>query len=326
MQEEPVSTDGGFDTQNTSFWDETAGVYRSFWRYLDVPGAKDNQEANAAVRRVGEGLGKSDPTGLDLSPMDRRERGWVRAIQSSSSKDFRHWEKPQPHRYPAHAPREHFYSNVTVRCPGAPHLLLSFPMRFFPGRTKVDIMPELYGMSDSAFISSRNGVHWDRTFLEAWVRLGRDERNWTMRSNRIAWGILESAPDEFSLYISEHSRWPDNRLRRLTVRRHGFASMHAGAARGEFLTKPLTFKGKELSINYSTSASGSIRVELQGTDGEPLPGFTLADCPEVYGDEIEGVVTWKGGKDVSRFAGQPVRLRFVMRDADLYALRFRPEG
>ena len=77
-------------------------------------------------------------------------------------------------------------------------------------------------------------------------------------------------------------------------------------------------------MNYSTSAVGSVRVELQDQDGNPIAGYTLADCPEIYGDAIEEVVQWKGGADVSALAGQTVRLRFVMKDADLYALRFRP--
>jgi hypothetical protein len=46
-------------------------------------------------------------------------------------------------------------------------------------------------------------------------------------------------------------------------------------------------------------------------------------CPAIIGDEIKRVVAWKQGTDVSRLAGRPVRLRFVMKDADLFALRFR---
>jgi hypothetical protein len=34
------------------------------------------------------------------------------------------------------------------------------------------------------------------------------------------------------------------------------------------------------------------------------------------------IVPWKQGSDVSKLAGQPIRLRFVMREADLYAFRF----
>ena len=61
-----------------------------------------------------------------------------------------------------------------------------------------------------------------------------------------AWGIVQTSPDEFSMYVSEHYRWPDNRLRRVTVRRHGFASVHAGFGGGEFTTPVLTFGGDRL--------------------------------------------------------------------------------
>jgi len=33
--------------------------------------------------------------------------------------------------------------------------------------------------------------------------------------------------------------------------------------------------------------------------------------------------SWKGGTDVSQPAGKPIRLRFVMKDADLYAVQFK---
>jgi len=33
-------------------------------------------------------------------------------------------------------------------------------------------------------------------------------------------------------------------------------------------------------------------------------------------------VRWKQGADVGALAGKAVRLRFVMKDADLFALRF----
>ena len=35
-------------------------------------------------------------------------------------------------------------------------------------------------------------------------------------------------------------------------------------------------------------------------------------------------MAWKHGANVSGLAGQSVRLRFVMKDADVYALRFAP--
>ena len=59
-----------------------------------------------------------------------------------------------------------------------------------------------------------------------------------------------------------------------------------------------------------------------GRWGRPLPGFALADCRGLVGDAIDQVVFWASGADVGSLAGRAVRLRFVMSEADLYALRF----
>ncbi len=76
-------------------------------------------------------------------------------------------------------------------------------------------------------------------------------------------------------------------------------------------------------MNYSTSAAGSVRVEITDKNGKPIPGFSLDECSEIYGDEIEKVVEWKSQPDLSSLAEQPIRLRFVLKDADLYSIRFR---
>lgn len=307
LQDTPISADGSFDSLNVPFWDELSGQYRLFSRYLDVPGIADNPARNRAVWQEGT------------------TAEWVRAIQSSTSPDFRTWSPAVPHRYAEGVPREHFYTNATVQCPGAPHMLLSFPKRFIETRRVLPEAEHEYpGVSDAVFMSSRDGVNWDRTFAEAWLRPGPDLRNWTQRGNMPALGVLETGPDEFSMYASEHYEWPTNRLRRLTMRRHGFGSLHAGAARGEFTTKPLTFRGSQLTLNYATSAAGSVRVEIQDDTGRPLPGFTLADCRPIFGDEFQRAVTWNPGGDVSPLADKPVRLRVELVDADLFALRFAP--
>jgi hypothetical protein len=54
-----------------------------------------------------------------------------------------------------------------------------------------------------------------------------------------------------------------------------------------------------------------------------LPGFALTDAVEQIGNEIERAVAWRAGEDVSALAGQSVRLRFVMKDAELFSWRFR---
>ena len=88
------------------------------------------------------------------------------------------------------------------------------------------------------------------------------------------------------------------------------------------LTHPFWFDGSELLVNYATSAAGDIRVELRDEAGGPIDGFSLDDCDLIIGDDVDRAVTWNGSADVSRMARQPIRLRFAMRDADLYSLRF----
>ena len=111
-------------------------------------------------------------------------------------------------------------------------------------------------------------------------------------------------------------------LQRMTLRLDGFASVHAPFEGGEMLTKPFTFSGNRLEINYSTSAAGSVSVEIQQPDHTPIPGFTLQESVKLMGDQISQTVSWQAGSNLSSLAGGPIRLRFVMKDADLFSLRF----
>jgi hypothetical protein len=168
--------------------------------------------------------------------------------------------------------------------------------------------------------------------MEAFIRPGLDDANWggAHGNNTPAWGIIQTSDREISLYVSEnYGNYPDgaNRvphLRRSVLRVDGFVSINAPYDGGQMLTKPFMFKGTELMINYSTSAVGSVKVEIQDELGVAIPGFALTEATEIYGDEIERVVSWKHGTDVSLLADRPIRLRFVMRDADLYSMRFIP--
>jgi len=284
--DQPLEIPGAFDSLNVAFWDAHTQRYRLFSRYWE--------DAHS-----------------------------VRAIQSCESEDFVHWTDPTPHQYADSAPWEHFYTNATVACPGAEHLLLSFPMRFIETRTLCTEGMDYpsNGVSDAVMMSSRDGVRWDRTFLEAWLRPGLDGCNWTHRNLMTAVGIVETGPDEWSMYVSEHYGWAGNCLRRVTLRPHGFASVSAGWAGGEMLTRPITFAGTTLRINYATSAAGEVAVELQDEAGRPIEGFALGEMEPMFGDELDAAVNWRGGADLTSLVGRTVRMRFALEDADLFALR-----
>ena len=135
---------------------------------------------------------------------------------------------------------------------------------------------------------------------------------------------MPTAKDEISVYYSRHYRHPSSHMERGVLRVDGFVSVNARFESGELITGPLIFSGDILELNYETSGVGSIRVEVQDVAGKPITNYTLRDASEMYGDKIEGQVRWSSttvGR-VQKLEGQPVRLRFVMKDAGLYSFRF----
>jgi hypothetical protein len=279
------------------------------------------------------GEGHNDgPHMLFWDPWQRRyviyRRGWWennRTVRRATSTDFRRWSAAE---YVdinfGTSPREQFYTSACQPYLRARGIYFMFPMRFIEER-KFSKDWGWAGLSDVAFLSSRDGLRWDRTFREAFLRPGLDRDNWHERSMAFASGIVETAPGELSMYLSEHHRTPNAQVRRVTLRADGFASLHAPELGGELLTPPLVFAGRTLRLNYSTSATGSVRVEILNSFGRSVAGHTLQASAEIFGDEIDRAVAWGERTDVSALAGQPVRLRFVMRDADLYSFRFAPE-
>lgn len=310
LGDKPIITQGYFDTQNIAFWDPLRNQY---WAY---------------VRDFHGGIAPDA----------------VRDIRVSTSKDFLSWTEPKQLRF-VDSPDEQLYTNQVLPYPRAPHIFMGFPARYVERAWSPshDFLPDpehrknrmktsaRYGtaMTEGLFMTSRDGRTWHR-WGEAFIRPGIERKqNWVYGACFQGWGIVETAsddpdaPPELSFYVTDNYWRKPVRWRRYTMRLDGFVSLHAPFKQGEVLTKPLLFAGKKLTLNLSTSAAGGIRIELQDSAGKPIPGYTLADSDEIFGDTLERVVTWKGKSDVSQLAGKPVRLRFVMKDADLFSFRFQ---
>ena len=165
-------------------------------------------------------------------------------------------------------------------------------------------------------------MHWDRRFLEAFIRPGLDPLKWTDRSNHTSIGLVPTGPNEMSVYSLEYFRLPEPQVRRYAMRTDGVASINAPYAGGQFTTKPLLFRGNRLLINASTSAAGGVRVEILDAVGRAIDRFTGDNVIEFFGDSVEQEVRWDQGPDVSSLAGKPIRLRFLIKDADLFSFRF----
>ena len=154
-------------------------------------------------------------------------------------------------------------------------------------------------------------------FSIRFLRPGVGLENWVSRDNYPALNVVETGPQEMSFYVNRHYGQPTSHLSRYTLRLDGFAALTAPYRGGEALTKPLRFTGRNLELNYATSAAGFVRVEVLSADGAKV-----AESGELIGDRIVRTVIWKDGKDLQEWQGKPVRLRFRMKDAELFSLRF----
>jgi hypothetical protein len=284
----------GFDSQTPAFWDTVHGTYRMY---------------------VSHGN-----------------------LGTLSAKQFTRWSGLAQVVYDDTLPERRYYAFAAMPYPRASHLLIGLASRVGEGQPFLDRTSPFAAMGgkiatvgahDAVLMTSRDGLHFHR-WMEAFLRPGPDIHNWTGHSQFALAGVADTGPrlpdgtpTELSLYLVQHYSLPSAHVVRVACRTDGFTSVHAPYAGGEFVTRPFTFAGAELAINFSTSAAGSIRIELQDESREPLPGRTLADCPPIYGDEISRSVRWEKGADLSALAGRPVRLHVVMKDADLYSIRFR---
>jgi hypothetical protein len=293
LRDQAVITKGAFDSQNVPFWSEHERCYVCYFRVFEKK---------------------------------------VRRIARTTSKDFVHWTEPVLMGY-GDRRIEHLYTNQTSPYFRAPHLYVGIAARFFPGRQvltaeqakAIHVDPDYFkDCSDGVLLTTRGGARYDRTFMEGFLNPGIGPENWVSRTNYPALNVVQTGPHEMSFYANQNYGQPTSHLHRYALRLDGLAAAVAPYAGGELRTKPLTFTGKELVLNFATSAAGGIKVEIQDAAGKPLPGFTVAEAVETIGNEIERGVRWQGGSDVGALAGKPVRLRFVMHDARLYALQFRP--
>lgn len=249
----------------------------------------------------------------------------IRTISRSTSKDFVVWTKPEPMSF-GDTPLEHLYTNNTQPYYRAPHVLVALPFRLLPDRRafpaeqleELGVPPQhAGGLSDAVLMTSRGGTHYDRTFMESFVRPGPDAIKWHARETQPSNGVVPTGPAEMSFYVINHYPMPTQHLARMVLRIDGFASARAGYTPGTLLTKPFTFRSAQLELNFATSSAGGVKVELLDPDGA-----ALATGEKLIGDDTARFVQWVGRTGVGEFADRPVRLRFTLMDADLYSFRF----
>jgi hypothetical protein len=292
-----IFTAGMFDSHNVVFWSVHENAYVCYFRTW-----------------TGEGF-----------------EGF-RTVSRTTSPDLLNWSQPVAMGF-GDTPMEHLYTNGTQPYFRAPHIYVGLAKRFLPEKAALSVVAAQalvkntergHDSSDAILMTTRGGDHYERTFMEAFIRPGATAADWVARDNTPALGLVP-APDGRNLYIYRMSHYAQEtaHLSRYVLRLDGFVSVHAPYSGGELVTKPFRFRGEVLEINCASSAAGELRVELQDEYGEAIDGFKAEDCELIFGDEIARTVNWTGGGKLSDLAGQVVRLRVVMKDVDLYSFRFR---
>ena len=176
--------------------------------------------------------------------------------------------------------------------------------------------------------TSRNGATFDKTWVHAQKPLvargpdGSFDKGMLQPSSQII-----TRGDEHLIYYTgqfnrHHSPASAKRqtgkigLAKLPLDR--FVGYQAGNSTGTIVTKPFKLDGDQLQVNVDAQA-GSVRVELLDEHGDAVPGFTTEEHAKI--DELRFPIPWISGK-LKALHGGTVRLRFTLRNATLYALKF----
>ncbi|MBV7334477.1 hypothetical protein KFU94_40815 [Chloroflexi bacterium TSY] len=109
----------------------------------------------------------------------------------------------------------------------------------------------------------------------------------------------------------------------LILHEDGWSRLQPVYEDGQVYTKQFVFEGDTLQIN-ADCRYGYVRVELLDSQFQPYEGFSAKLCDPIVGVEnkIWHRISWQGNSDVRPLWNKPVRIRFHLHQADLYAFQF----
>lgn len=180
---------------------------------------------------------------------------------------------------------------------------------------------------------SRDGFHWARPWREPFIGVSDEQGAWNWSNVQTAGGGCVVVGDRLFFYVSGRTGVAGTSLPGTcstglaTLRRDGFASLSdewpTGVPRrvdlppGVLTTRPVRFTGRHVFVN--ADVSGELRVEILDPAGRAIEPYSRARAVPVQGDSTRHEVRWTGQSTVESLAGQPVRFRFHLSRARLYA-------
>lgn len=200
-----------------------------------------------------------------------------------------------------------------------------------------------YGMPTTEYAGVFFGFLWpfrwnDLIHTElAWSRDGVHFERHPLRGRLVDYGAADSWDDSMvfaSSWIEMGDEWwiyyagwdgPHGTRERnsaiglATLRKEGFVSLHGPRGGGVVCTRVLTWPGGKLLVNVD-AGGGEMTVRVSDANRKPITGFNHGDCQSFTGDSTAAEVTWQS-RSLEELAGQPIRLEFFLREADLYSFR-----
>ncbi|MBN1422043.1 MAG: hypothetical protein JXP34_24940 [Planctomycetes bacterium] len=192
------------------------------------------------------------------------------------------------------------------------------------------------GTSSFQLISSRDGRHWERVadrapFL-AWGDAGSYDAGYLTEfaSPPIpvpAGSVRGQRHEELWFYYGATRRPRTHRpfeggISLARLRKDGFVALEAGEDEGWVLTRPFEVEGGRLSVNVDAS-QGELRAEICDADGKPIEGFRREQCVPLWEDGVDLGIAWSDAVSLDPLRGRLVRLKVILRNADLYAFAAR---
>jgi hypothetical protein len=139
----------------------------------------------------------------------------------------------------------------------------------------------------------------------------------------MAYAEGKEAWEQLGRVLGTYPRW-NRSIGVLILREDGWAELRPSYERGTVTTRQFVFEGHTLRLN-ADCYGGYIRVECLDPSFQPYPGFSAEACDPVYAGrpgEIWHTVRWQGNTSVQALWNKPVRLRFHLHQASLYAFQF----
>lgn len=187
-----------------------------------------------------------------------------------------------------------------------------------------------FGKTDTQLVTSRDGVKWQRVADRAtFLPLGAPDQwdgGWIVTASQ----MVAHDGKVLMYYGGSNGRYgKKTEIGVATVPLDRFVALKPRRLNAEAVVelKPYHYPDSDLVLNADASKGGEIQVEVLNFDGAVMKGFERTNCIPVRGDNARHLLRWKsesGPRGLPTPAGaglRAIRLRFYLRNAELYSLR-----